>query len=283
MQLFTNQQMKYSNSQWRLIIDVPRNGAWNMALDEAILESVARKENLPTLRLFTWNPFCLSLGYAQPVSDVNLSALEKNGWDLVRRPTGGRAILHAEELTYSVTAPQDEVRVKGSVLFSYQQLSRALLYALKIIGIDADSKPVENNRTDNKQNPVCFEVPSNYEITYEGKKIVGSAQARRLSGVLQHGAIPLSGDITRIIQVLNFSTEASKYIAARQLELRASTLESILKRSITWDEFAEDIIWGFQKELNMNFIASSLSKGEQDRAGDLVETKFSNDKWTNRV
>lgn len=275
--------MKYHTSKWRLIIDVPRNGTWNMALDEAILESVACKDNLPTLRLYAWDPFCLSLGYAQSVSDVNIASLKKNGWNLVRRPTGGRAILHAEELTYSVTAPQDEVRVRGSVLFSYQQLSRAFLCALRILGIKADSKPMQNNHGGYPKNPVCFEVPSNYEITYNGRKIIGSAQARRSGGVLQHGTIPLGGDITRITELLNFSTESSKNNAARQLILHASTLEQILNRKITWEELVEYVIQGFQRELNINFIPSLLSVEEQSRAKELIKTKYANDEWTNRV
>jgi len=283
MSLFTIWYMKYFKSQWRLITDAPGSGAWNMAVDEAILESVALKENLPTLRLYAWDPFCLSLGYAQPISDVNLPSLNKSGWDLVRRPTGGRAILHAEELTYSVMAPQDEARVTGSVLFSYQQLSRALLYALESIGISADSKPIDNRHTGSNQNPVCFEVPSNYEITFEGKKIIGSAQARRLRGVLQHGAIPLKGDITRIINVLKFSTEIMKVNAAKQLLQRAITVESILKRKVTWQEVAEYIVRGFQEELSIDFISFSISLNEKVRAKELEEIKFKNNQWTNRV
>ena len=275
--------MKYFKSQWRLIIDTPGSGAWNMAVDEAILESVALKENLPTLRMYAWDPFCLSLGYAQPVSDVDLPSLNKSGWDLVRRPTGGRAILHAEELTYSVMAPQDEARVTGSVLFSYKQLSRALLRALEMIGITADSKPIENKRSGLKQNPVCFEMPSNYQITFDGKKIIGSAQARRLSGVLQHGAIPLNGDIARIIDVLKFSTEKLKINAAKQLVQRANTIELILKRKITWQELAEFVVRGFQEELSIDFISFSISRSERVRAKELEEIKFKNNQWTNRV
>jgi lipoate-protein ligase A len=110
-----------------------------MAADEAILETAARGQSNPALRLYAWSPPCLSLGYAQPISDVDLDQLSSLGWDLVRRPTGGRAILHTDELTYSVIAPLSEPRVSGSVLDSYQTLSQALLRALWQLGVPAQS------------------------------------------------------------------------------------------------------------------------------------------------
>ena len=106
-------------ANWRILRTPPANGAWNMAVDEAILETVRQHAALPTLRLYAWQPACLSLGYAQPFADANLDALAQNGWQIVRRPTGGRAILHTDELTYSVIAPLDEPRV-GGLSLSYQ-------------------------------------------------------------------------------------------------------------------------------------------------------------------
>ena len=110
--------MNYSSEQWRLLITSPASGAWNMAVDEALLEAVGSNQSLPCLRLYAWEPPCLSIGYAQPFADIDRSRLADFGWDWVRRPTGGRAILHADELTYSVIAPLDEPRVSGSVLES---------------------------------------------------------------------------------------------------------------------------------------------------------------------
>ncbi|MEJ2486788.1 MAG: lipoate--protein ligase family protein, partial [Anaerolineales bacterium] len=182
---------------WRLLLTPEAPGAWNMAVDEAILEAATHREVLPTLRLYAWNPPCLSLGYAQPISDVDESRLEKFGWDLVRRPTGGRAILHTDELTYSVCGPEDEPVLAGDILSSYKRLSSAILAAIEQIGISVQALPQEKNANSKSPEPVCFEVPSNYEITADGKKLVGSAQARRQGGVLQHGTLPLYGDLTR--------------------------------------------------------------------------------------
>ena len=116
--------MSYPRQDWRLLITSSSHGAWNMAVDEALLEAVEVKRSVPILRLYSWTPACLSIGYAQPVDQVDRRALRRRRWDLVRRPTGGRAILHTDELTYSVVAPMDEPRLEGDIVTSYRRLSR---------------------------------------------------------------------------------------------------------------------------------------------------------------
>ncbi|MGE5221791.1 MAG: biotin/lipoate A/B protein ligase family protein, partial [Omnitrophica WOR_2 bacterium] len=120
----------YPRGAWRLIQTPPSRGAWNMAVDETLLEAIGRDSRQPVLRLYAWEPACLSLGYAQPGADADRESLRKNHWDLVRRPTGGKAILHTDELTYSVIGPATDPRLSGSILESYQRLAEALLAAL---------------------------------------------------------------------------------------------------------------------------------------------------------
>ena len=260
-----------------------------MAVDEAILEAVGRGQVPPTLRLYAWQPACLSLGYAQPISDVSLPELAARGWDLVRRPTGGRAILHVDELTYAVIGPQDELRLAGSVLESYQRLSLALLEALRRLDIPAQAapqnpaSPSDNPMPSGEQNPVCFETPSNYEIVVQGKKIIGSAQARRKDGVLQHGSLPLHGDLTRIIQVLAFSGQHERTQAAIRLSERAITAEQILGRPLSWQTAAQAFIAAFQETLNLDLQAGDLAPEEQARAAQLVQEKYALSAWTGRV
>ncbi len=122
---------------WRLIISPPAHGSWNMAVDEAILEAVSSDQAPPTLRLYAWDPPCLSLGYAQSCADADFAALARYGWELVRRPTGGRAILHTDELTYAVIAPLNNPVVSGGVLDSYSRISRGLLAAFERLSLDA--------------------------------------------------------------------------------------------------------------------------------------------------
>jgi lipoate-protein ligase A len=283
MMQFIDRKTLNHMKNWRLIIHPPYNGAWNMAVDEAILESVSSKTELPTLRLYDWFPYTLSLSHAQPASDVNLSALQEHNWTLVRRPTGGRAILHADEMTYSVCAPLDDQTISGGVLESYQKISNALLSALEIIGIKADSKQKSSDDSKLSHDPVCFQFPSDYEITFQGKKLVGSAQARKKNGVLQHGAIPLFGDITRIIEVLSCTDEDSKQDAKSRLIQRATTIEEVLGKDISWFDFTSAIIEGFRRKLGIDFINNQLTKQELTRAVQIFHEKFANDSWTMRI
>ena len=128
-------KIRMTTNNWRVIFTPPARGAWNMAVDEAVLETAGRKTSPPTLRLNAWQPACLSLGYAQSFRDVDLPRIKANGWDVVRRVTGGRAILHIDELTYSVAAPPDDPRMFGSVLESYQRLAKALISAVRSLGL----------------------------------------------------------------------------------------------------------------------------------------------------
>ena len=255
-----------------------------MAVDEAILEATVKGNAPPTLRLYAWQPPCLSLGYAQPAADVDQERLAALGWELVRRPTGGRAILHTDELTYAVIGPQREPRMQGSILESYQRLSRALLAALRLLGlpVQAHSLPSEN-QNGNTKGPVCFEVPSNYEIIVHGKKLVGSAQARKHEGVLQHGTLPLWGDLTRITQALCFKDESEREKAAVRLKARATTVEEVLGHRVPWDEAAQAFVSAFEQELVLKLEPASLSQAELACAGKLVSAKYGDREWTERI
>lgn len=253
-----------------------------MAVDEAILEAVGRGESLPTLRLYSWDPACLSLGYAQPFSDVDLHRLHARGWEVVRRPTGGRAVLHTDELTYSVMAPLSEPRVAGTVLESYHRLAQALVQALNLLSMRVEVNTDQALPRPSGTNPVCFEVPSIYEITVDGKKLVGSAQARRKEGVLQHGSLPLTGDLTRILQVLAFPDEDSRSKAAERLLNRATTVENALHRKIAWEEAARATVTSFQSVLALDLQPADLSSAEKSRAVELVQIKYSNPSWTEK-
>lgn len=255
-----------------------------MAVDEAILEAAGQGFVPPTLRLYAWNPPCLSLGYAQPVSDADPAALTQHGWDIVRRPTGGRAILHTDELTYSVSAPLSEPRVAGNVLESYQRLAQALLQALHHLAVPAETEEKYNlPQGSDPKGPVCFEVPSNWEITVDGKKLIGSAQVRRKVGVLQHGSLPLAGDLTRITNALFFPHEDARAEAAIRLLARATTIEAALGKTITWQQAAEAMTAAFAQMLNLNLIQGELTAAEIAHANQLVEEKYARPDWTARV
>ncbi len=280
----------FEKSTWRYLITPPARGEWNMAIDEAILQSLGDEGMVPTLRLYAWHKPCLSVGYAQPTSDVDPARLAQLGWGIVRRPTGGRAILHTDELTYSVIGPQEEPRLAGGVLESYQVLSSALLEALHLLSIPAETKNPANNHQDNPEpnsqimnGPVCFEVPSSYEIVANGKKILGSAQARRREGVLQHGSLPLFGDLTRIVQVLSFPDETQRAAAAARILERATTVEMIMQQRLDWQTVSQAFFQAFQRILNLDLQPGDLTRKELVRAEQLIIEKYSNPEWNNRL
>lgn len=267
---------------WRLLMMPAERGAWNMAVDEAILEHIGHGGSSTTLRLYAWDPACLSLGHAQPFADVDCARLQERGWDVVRRLTGGRAILHTDELTYSVTGRAEESILAGGVLESYNRLAQALLLAVKELGLSVEMK--EGKPGDNAvSNPVCFEVPSTYEITVGGKKLIGSAQARKKEGVLQHGSLPLTGDLSRICQALTFESESAREVAAERLRARATTVESALGAAVTWEMAARGFIHAFEWQLGIRLERGELSEAESRSAEELVREKYAHPSWTERV
>ncbi|MCB0189244.1 MAG: hypothetical protein KDE31_33470, partial [Caldilineaceae bacterium] len=147
-------------STWRLLIeDEPRGGAANMAIDQAIAQACAAGESPPTLRLYRWQPPAVSLGRHQPLADIDQEAARAHGYEIVRRSTGGRAILHTDELTYAVAANSEEPRVQGGVMDAYLRLSNALVRGLQILGLAAD-KAGGDVRAGKTVSAACFEVPS---------------------------------------------------------------------------------------------------------------------------
>jgi lipoate-protein ligase A len=266
--------------QWRLIDDSPTTGARNMALDEAILRRVGASQMSPTLRLYAWSPPCLSLGYGQRAADVDFARAEAFGWDVVRRPTGGRAILHTDELTYSLALPAGHELAAGNIVDSYRRISAALVAGLQKLGADPQAERHEGQL--DTIGAVCFETPSHYEITVNGRKLVGSAQVRRYGGVLQHGSIPLYGDLGRICDVLAYQDETEREAAKVQLYARALTLADALDRYITWDEAAGAVITGFAETFGVHFVAGELTQAEWVEADRLEHEVYGTEAWTRR-
>lgn len=260
---------------FRLILDGFHSGAANMARDEAISRAVSAGEQPPTLRLYGWAPPAISLGYSQRTDSVNEARCMEDGVELVRRPTGGLAILHRDELTYSVSLPITHPLAEGDVMTSYRRIAEALMHALRLLGVPevaANRVPKERRA----KGPVCFEAPSDYEIVGAGKKIVGSAQWRRLDGVMQHGSLPLYGDIARICAYL-WDAPAPELVRAH-----AATLQELLGQAVSWEEAA--LAWrrGFEEALDVRFTEGTLSDDEMRCAEALIAEKYANDVWTRR-
>jgi lipoate-protein ligase A len=254
-----------------------------MGVDEALLESAHRSTYRATLRLYAWQPACLSLGFGQPYADVEMQALREHGWDVVRRITGGRAILHADELTYAVVGGADEKLLQGGIRKSYMYVSEALMGALDRLGLRAQSIENPDGPGNGELSAICYEAPGAFEITVGGKKLIGSAQARRSSGVLQHGSLPLGGDIMRITRVLRFHDEQERASAAERLESRATTVETAVGRQVRWDAAAAAFVAAFEDALHVRFEETTLTSAELRRAEELAETKYIQAAWLERI
>lgn len=265
-------------STWRLLDTGLSDGATNMAIDEAVMYAVVEKKSPPTLRFYGWQPPCVSVGYTQPLLDeIDLDKCQKKGYNWVRRPTGGRAVLHIDELTYSVVAPQGEARVAGNILTSYRRLSLGLVAGLRSLGCDVSQAGLLNADS-MKKSAACFEVPSHYEVTALGRKLVGSAQVRRKGVVLQHGALPLMGDVSRLADVLALP-ERDRNVLRRKLHQRAIALDEALGRSMTYSEAVKALTEGFAQALNLDLEPGALSTNERAAAARL-RARYSEDEWT---
>jgi lipoate-protein ligase A len=257
-------------------------GAENMALDEAILDCLPYPDSPPILRVYGWDPPCLSLGVAQPAAEVDRERLTARGWDLVRRPTGGRAILHTQELTYSVIAGSRREEIAGGVLESYRRLSQALIAGLSHLGLSLQVGEVATPAAPAPVDPVCFQTPSAFEVLASGRKLVGSAQVRRREGVLQHGSIPLSGDLGAICEALVYPDEQARRQAAGRVRDRATTVTGVLGRKVGWQEAADALAFGFAFALGADLQPSAATATELARAEELKVVKYAAEEWTSR-
>lgn len=271
----------YPPAAWRLIVDGEADGATNMAVDEAILSAVVEGASPPTLRLYAWSPPCLSLGRNQPLADADLAACCAGGVDVVRRPSGGRAILHTDELTYSAALRQDDPRAEGGIVQSYRRLSEGLLVGLQDLSVAA-VQAVGRRAATQGPTAVCFEAPSDYEITVQGRKLVGSAQWRGRGGVLQHGTLPLHGDLARILDYLALSG-AEREQQRPCIHERAATLEEALGHLLPFAQVAQALADGLAQALNLTLAPGELSERERALAAQLRRSRYAAADWTART
>ena len=260
---------------WRLFVDPPSSGAWNMAMDEALLESVQRGAS-PVLRLYRWRPSCVSFGRNQPACDVFDPALARaRGIDLVRRPTGGLAVHHARELTYAVASPVDAI---GSPRTAYAAIHRALVAGLRTLGVHAvvaAASPATVPAAavpgwDPAGRDPCFRAPARGEILLDGRKLVGSAQRCERRVVLQHGSILLEDDQDAVREI-QFAPPAPTGAPA--------TLVAALGAVPAVAALVEAIAGGFEAALGISLAPAPSDAHEYGRAAAL-EPKYRSGEWT---
>lgn len=259
---------------WRWLDTGAANGFINMAIDEAILVSYQRRNVAPTVRVYRWRPACVSLGYFQPARDVNTAACRDRNVDIVRRLSGGRAILHDHELTYSVVVDEDTLDARG-VMPTFRKISGAIIVALKEIGIPAELKAsAERSEAAPRSGAACFATAARCDLVVSGKKIVGSAQVRRAGAFLQHGAIPLCFDPCAAQDLL----PGGDGLKQKVVDVRTASGNDTL----SYAELAAALRRGFESALGLDLERGRLTDEEQERAQGLAQTKYATPQWTHR-
>ncbi len=260
---------------WRLVLTPPASGASNMALDQALLESASDQGFVPTLRFYRWAPPALSLGRFQPVEEIDLEGCAAEGIEVVRRPTGGKGILHLEDFTYSLVIP-DGWGLPRSVEAAYVVICAGIIAALRELGVEASlqSRADENYRL---SGGACFAATTRADLVHAGRKLCGSAQVRRGGATLQHGSLFLSDGSETLFKLLRFRTRQERLVAQRRYRSRCVNLREA-GCNVTWEEIGEAFRRGFEKAFAVRINEASLTAPEKERWREL-EAAYRSPRW----
>jgi lipoate-protein ligase A len=269
---------------WRFIDSGDCSPSFNMALDEALLEWHSKGKIPPVIRFYGWNPPTLSVGYFQRVEkEIDLDAVKEHNLGFVRRPTGGRGVLHEHELTYSVIVSEDHPEMPKTVTEAYRVISEGILKGFHHLGLEAYfSVPKTSEERDALKNPrsaVCFDAPSWYELVVEGRKVAGSAQTRQKGVILQHGSILLDLDEDKLFSLFKYPNERVKERMKKAFSSKAVAINEISPRQITLEEAKEAFYKGFSEGLNVDLQPYELSEEELAYVNTLAKDRYESAEW----
>jgi lipoate-protein ligase A len=264
------------NNYFRLIISKDNNGFMNMAIDEAIAISCRKKLSPPALRLYTWSPPCISIGYFQDIKEVNIQECKRQKIDIVRRLTGGKAVLHNKEITYSIISPVKSPIFPADIKGSYKKIAQGLLLGLKNMGISAE---IAEDRAKELHRFSCFLNTSFYEITVKGKKLIGSAQKRWKDIFLQHGSIIISSPYSLLSDLINFKDQEEKRDFLRLHAEKGTSISEELKRNASEGEIIDAIKKGLEDGIGIRLKKDRLTKEEKIDAHRLFTEKYNTRRW----
>ncbi|GGE73824.1 lipoate--protein ligase family protein [Priestia taiwanensis] len=272
---------------WRFIQSGSCSPSYNMALDEMILNWQSEKKFPPTVRFYQWAVPTLSVGYFQKAEkEIDMEEVKKREFGFVRRQTGGRGVLHDNELTYSVIVPEDHPEMPKTVTEAYRVISRGILEGFKELGLDAyfsiPESEVERAALKNPRSAVCFDAPSWYEIVVEGRKTAGSAQTRQKGVILQHGSIPLTIDVDELYDLFLFSNEKVKERMKSMFKTKAVAMSELTDKVFTMDDLLRAFEVGFERGLNIELELYTLSEEEEQAVLALAKEKYESDEWNHR-
>ena len=250
--------------EWRLLTTENNSAFTNMAMDRAELVSISKGNAPPTVRFFTWKPKAISIGYFQSLKEeVDLDACKNLGVDYVRRITGGGAVFHDKELTYSIVIPESHSQVPKNIMESYGRICGAIIKGLEHLDIKSSYVPIN-------------------DIVTDGKKISGNAQTRKAKTVLQHGTILLDVDVDEMFSLLIVPDEKIKDKMISNVKERVTSVKDILDKEISFENVADAMKIGFEEEFNIKLNPGTLTDEEKDLTDKFEKEFFSTKEWNHR-
>ena len=250
--------------QWRLLKTNFSTAFTNMAVDRAVLVASSEGKVSPTVRFYGWEPSAISIGYFQSLEEeVDLDTCRKLGVDYVRRITGGGAVFHEEELTYSIVIPETHPQIPKNILKSYGRICGAVMKGLDNLGIESRYVPIN-------------------DIITGGKKISGNAQTRKAKIVLQHGTVLTDVDVDKMFSVLKVPNEKIKDKLIADVKQRVTSIKHVLGKEIRFEDVSKAMKIGFEEEFNVDLIEEPLSEEEKELTRKFEKECFSARDWNHR-
>jgi lipoate-protein ligase A len=246
-----------------------------MALDQALLENAARSDFPPTLRFYRWSPPAISIGRFQDLADVDRAACSVNGVEIVRRPTGGKCILHEKDFTYSLVLPAS-FSLPRSVIEAYSIICGGILSALGRIGLAAAIQTRRNEDYRQVQG-ACFSAVTQADLEWNGLKLCGSAQVRRMGALLQHGSILLEDRSQELFCLLRFPDEEQRKQALETYRSRCASLDQT-GLVVSWQELADSLLKGFEERFGVAIEPGVLTAEERRRWSELT-VSYASTSW----
>src|SRR3954470_16126499 len=269
---------------WRFIDSGNGSPSYNMALDEALLDWHSEGKFPPVIRFYGWNPPTLSVGYFQKVEkEIDMDAVKEHHLGFVRRPTGGRGVLHEHELTYSVIVSEDHPEMPKTVTEAYRVISEGILKGFHQLGLEAyfavPKTAEDRDALKNPRSAVCFDAPSWYELVVEGRKVAGSAQTRQKGVILQHGSILLDLDEDKLFSLFKYSNERVMERMKKSFKNKAVAINDLTSNRISMEQAKEAFKKGFEEGLNINLEPYELNQTEIDYVNQIAKERYESDEW----
>jgi len=262
---------------WRIIPFRSHDAFENMAIDEAIFRGHQMGTSPPTVRFYGWHPAAVSLGYFQDLaSEINEAFCRENGIGIVRRPTGGKAVFHEHELTYSLVSKEHNPPFPPSILGTYLMISKCLVAGLVGLGIPAEMEAVGRSPGDPNLQHHCFSYPSRHEILVQGRKICGSAQMRAKGAFLQHGSLLLRFDARKALAVISGEDPSSR--EARMKDSVTAVLDHVTT-PIDPEHLSRVLSASFERVLQITLSEGGLTPEEEALKNKLLHHKYRTDLW----